>query len=1083
MAPFRGDGYAPGEGPAGAAAIAQASVRDDTQTAGAFCNMNDPGESGLSAANRQRGHDGTSTSAMPNRETQPHLAEPTLPSRSAGQTETKPGEGGVAFLAVDPLRLVMAVLRGWWRILAGGLVAAGVAASVGLAKFGTYYTATVQLIRREVPGSYRASDVGESFKPRQFSVGTVTAMMRSPDFLAQVGAQARVPLSGRRLGASLAIAQERNTDLITVTFQTDADAAAAAEVLNLYAQRVVDLTKALQAQEAGELDKFLRDRLAKTEDELAAANQEIVKFSREANFVSAEKEAETYLRALNEAELRIQTARLEREALEFRIASVERELAQHQPQKLRLAEARDRLTALRTQYTDRNPFVIEQQATVTALERQVESATNQTAAYQAGGNTVVNSLYLDLINFKGQREVLDMQFPQLQAYRSNMLARLQSLPEKSMLYARLKAHQTSLETTRDLLTGRQREAQMFAENSPGYYRLFAPMTPELVEVSSRDKKVVMVSVAGFLLGAGAVLVLLALVDLLDDRVLTGGDLRRLIGRPLVAELGELSTLTETDLATWRFRTWSVLQRQLERTEAGAIVLGLLSAKAGEGRSAWIHLLQAAAAERQWRTLAVVNRADPSAGQAVLPLGEILNQPQRVTQALAKSNHLMLLWNADWAWNADQRAQWHAALRDWQALPGLAILVELPPAERLESVMAAETLPQVFWLCQSGVSRKGETGALLSTLQLAQVNLSGTFLNRGKTWHTGWLGLSRLGVSVAAAGSLWLGALAGESAGPLPTSDTTNFVFSATAASPQLAPWQERLVLGPGDMVNLSIYGKKQLTRTEVPVGPDGRISYLQVSGVMAAGLTIDELRDKLTEELSRYFRNARVIVTPFAWRSKKYYLLGTIMDRGTFYLDQPMTIIEATSRARGIATGLLEQNTVEIADLPRTFLVRQGKRLPVDFARLFQQGDLSQNIQLEPGDFIYFPSATVNEVYVLGAVASPGTVGVTAKASVISVLTTRGGFTPKAYKQRVLVVRGSLNRPEPQVVDVGAVLAGKGADFLVEPKDIIYVADRPWARVEELLDMAIKAFVITATAEWVNMNVGPIITEPIFPGP
>jgi hypothetical protein len=45
------------------------------------------------------------------------------------------------------------------------------------------------------------------------------------------------------------------------------------------------------------------------------------------------------------------------------------------------------------------------------------------------------------------------------------------------------------------------------------------------------------------------------------------------------------------------------------------------------------------------------------------------------------------------------------------------------------------------------------------------------------------------------------------------------------------------------------------------------------------------------------------------------------------------------------------------------------------------------------------------------------------------------------------------------------------------------VADRPWARVEELLDMAIKAFVITATAEWVNMNVGPIITEPIFPGP
>jgi protein involved in polysaccharide export with SLBB domain len=312
---------------------------------------------------------------------------------------------------------------------------------------------------------------------------------------------------------------------------------------------------------------------------------------------------------------------------------------------------------------------------------------------------------------------------------------------------------------------------------------------------------------------------------------------------------------------------------------------------------------------------------------------------------------------------------------------------------------------------------------------------------------------------------------------------TNLALSATAAVTPLAPWQQRLTLGPGDIVNLSIYGKKQFNRLDVPIGPDGRVSYLQASGVMAAGLTIDELRGKLTRELSAYFKNARVIVTPSAWRSKKYYLLGTIMDRGTYYLDQPMTIIEATARARGIATGLMEQNTVEIADLQRTFLVRQNRRLPVDFVKLFQQGDLSQNIQLEPGDYIYFPSSSINEVYVLGAVRSPGTVGVTDKASVLSVITTRGGFEAKAFKQRVLVVRGSLNQPETHIVDIGAVLAGKAKDFLVQPKDIVFVAERPWARVEELLDFAIKAFVVTATAEWVNQNVAPMITEPILPSP
>lgn len=1053
---------------------------------GSLLDMNEPAEFRRRADRCEPGEEESAPAASP----RPEPAGPGKPAAplrsSAGPSESPAAEGLLGSLPFDLVRLLAAVMRGWWMILAGGLGLACLAATAGWFKFETYYTATVQIIRRELPNSFRASDLGEAFKPRQFSVGTVTAMMRSPELLARVGAQARPRLSGRQIGSGLMITPERNTDLITITLKTRESAVATAALLNLYAQQVVDFTKGLQAQEAAELDTFLREQLARTESELAAANQALLTFSQDASFFSSEKEAESYLRALSEAELRLQTARLEREGLDFRIAAAERELVQQDPQKLKLTEARDRLAALRTQYTDLNPLVIEQLAAVRALEQQTESATHSVSAFQAGANTVANSLYLDLVSFKGQREALDTQFPQLEAYRSNLLARLRSLPEKTLHHSRLKARQTSLEAARDLLAGRQREAQIFAGNSPGYYRLFAPTTPEQVERSSRGKKVSILSVAGFLAGAGLVFLLLGFLDLLDDRILTRGDLRRVTGRPVVADIGELSAMTESRLATWRFRTWSVLQRQLGLTRNGAVVLGLLSARAGEGRSEWIRLLQTAAAEREWRTLTVVNRAETASERQAIPIGEALDQPQRVAETLLRDYHLTLLWDDTWAWNANQRGRWHAALREWQLVPGLAVLVELPPADNLASVLAAETLPHILWLCQSGATRKSEAVSLLSTLRLAQVNLSGAFLNRLSASFRGKLDfLSRLGLVVALGGGACLAGQAGEAevAPARSPSGSTNLVFSAAAAGPYLAPWQQRLTLGPGDTVNLSIYGKKQFTRTDVPVGPDGRISYLQVSGLRAAGLTIEELRDKLNEELSRYYRNVRAIVTPAAWRSKKYYLLGTIMDRGAYYLDQPMTIIEATSRARGIATGLLEQNTVEIADLPRTFLIRQGKRVPVDFVRLFQQGDLTQNVLLEPGDYIYFPSATVNEVYVLGAVSSPGTVGVTEKASVISLITTRGGFTPKAYQQRVLVVRGSLNQPEPQVVDVGAILAGKARDFLVEPKDIIYVADRPWARVEELLDMAIKAFVLTATAEWVNLNVGPVITQPIIPAP
>src|SRR6266705_3107525 len=63
-----------------------------------------------------------------------------------------------------------------------------------------------------------------------------------------------------------------------------------------------------------------------------------------------------------------------------------------------------------------------------------------------------------------------------------------------------------------------------------------------------------------------------------------------------------------------------------------------------------------------------------------------------------------------------------------------------------------------------------------------------------------------------------------------------------------AAWQQKLTLGPGDILNLSIFEMPETARTEVPITPDGRITFLQARDILAAGLTIDELRAKLDEE-------------------------------------------------------------------------------------------------------------------------------------------------------------------------------------------------------------------------------------------
>ena len=299
---------------------------------------------------------------------------------------------------------------------------------------------------------------------------------------------------------------------------------------------------------------------------------------------------------------------------------------------------------------------------------------------------------------------------------------------------------------------------------------------------------------------------------------------------------------------------------------------------------------------------------------------------------------------------------------------------------------------------------------------------------------------------------------------------TNVSFSLISPAKR-AQWQRRLTLGAGDVLNLSLFEVPETARAEVPVSPDGTISFLQARDVKAAGLTIDELRTNLDEALGKFYQNPRTIISPLALRSKRYYVLGAVVIKGVFTLDRPLTLIEAIARAGGLETGLYEQRTVELADLSHSFLVRGGQRLPIDFERLFQRGDLTQNVALEPEDYLFFASANANEIYVLGEVVNPGVLTFAPRPTAVRAIAARGGFADKAFKSRVLVVRGSLERPQTFVVDTAAILAGKAKDFELQPKDIVYVSTNPWVVAGEVLDIAARTFIQSFLVEGTTRKV------------
>ena len=293
-----------------------------------------------------------------------------------------------------------------------------------------------------------------------------------------------------------------------------------------------------------------------------------------------------------------------------------------------------------------------------------------------------------------------------------------------------------------------------------------------------------------------------------------------------------------------------------------------------------------------------------------------------------------------------------------------------------------------------------------------------------------------------------------------------------------ASWRKRYELGPGDVVNFSLFGRPELNRPGFRIAPDGTVSYLQAQNIKVSGLSFDEARLAIEKGLSSHFRSPRVIITPQEVGSKRFTILGKVAHKGVVTLERPITLVEAIANAGGLEIGLFDYKIIELADLDHSFVARRGQHLPVDFRRLLHEGDMKYNLEIEPEDFIYIASNITNDFYVLGAVVSPGIQGLTDDSSVISAITRRGGFVESAWNSRVLVIRGSFAKPKTFIIDVQRVLAAKDKDFKLEPKDIVYVADRPWLLAEDVLKDALQAFASSAATNWISQHLKPIVNPP-----
>jgi polysaccharide export outer membrane protein len=161
-----------------------------------------------------------------------------------------------------------------------------------------------------------------------------------------------------------------------------------------------------------------------------------------------------------------------------------------------------------------------------------------------------------------------------------------------------------------------------------------------------------------------------------------------------------------------------------------------------------------------------------------------------------------------------------------------------------------------------------------------------------------------------------------------------------------APKPAVYTIGPADVLQIIVWREAELTR-DVTVRFDGMITIPLLGDVPAAGKTPGEVAEALTKGLERFIQTPRVTVGIGQAMSARFYVVGQVGRSGDFPLSGRTTVLQALALAGGFR---------DFAKTDEIILVRQDQTVvPVNYKRIADGKDASQNVVLKPGDTLVVP--------------------------------------------------------------------------------------------------------------------------------
>ncbi len=157
-------------------------------------------------------------------------------------------------------------------------------------------------------------------------------------------------------------------------------------------------------------------------------------------------------------------------------------------------------------------------------------------------------------------------------------------------------------------------------------------------------------------------------------------------------------------------------------------------------------------------------------------------------------------------------------------------------------------------------------------------------------------------------------------------------------------------IGAGDILDITIWKEPDLSREEVLVRTDGKISFPMLNDVQAAGLTPLQMKGNMEVGLKEFISNPFVTITVRSPASQQIYILGEVLNTGEYPLNKNLTVLQAFALAGGFT---------EWASKKEIILMRKEgdkeKIYRINYKNIIRGKDLSQNLRLKADDTIIVP--------------------------------------------------------------------------------------------------------------------------------